>query len=320
MGVKQRLLVFIDAGGSAAQPEPALERGIFLAKEINAGLELFLSEYAHIPEHLFGAPLGWGGLKPGDHLQQAMAWLEQLAEPLSKEGLAVCKDVVWHRHPYEAVLEKVAATRPDIVIKTTRHETLLHRTLFNYTDWHLIRNCPCPLLLAKSEDEWTTRRIVACVDPAYIHSQAETLDNVIIETAQRLAYRLRGELHIFHSIEPSPLLMTWIQEHGWSLKSAERRIHEQHEALLEELLRPYGISTRRVHIATGLADKTLVQFVEAIEASLVVMGTVSKGTLGNLLIGNTAEKVLDALKCDILVVKSNPIEVKAAVPAACAPA
>ncbi len=319
MRAKQRLLVLIDPKDPAAQPGPALERGIFLAKETNAALELFLSEYSPTQGHLLGQPMQ-ASPTPRDDLQEAMAWLTQLAESLSQQGLAVCTDLARHRHPYQAVLEKVAATRPDIVIKTTRHDTLLHRTLFNYADWHLIRSCPCPLLLAKSEDEWATRRIVACVDPAHTYSQAETLDNVIIETAQQLAYRLRGELHLFHSIEPSPLLMAWVQEQGWSLKGAEQRIYEHHQTLLEELLRPYGIASRRIHIVTGLPDKTLIQFAEEIEASLVVMGAVSKGALGNLLIGNTAEKVLDALKCDILVVKSNPIEVRDAVPALCVPA
>lgn len=319
MGARQRLLVLIEHRDLAIQPEPALARGVFIAKETNATLELFLSEYSHPQGHLLGQAMATA-TAPDDYTQEAMAWLTQLAEPLGQQGLKVCTDAAWHRHPYQAALEKVAAVRPDIVIKTTRHDTLLHRTLFNYTDWHLIRNCPCPLLLAKSEDEWATRRIIACVDPAHIHSQAETLDYVIIETAQLLAYRLRGELHIFHSIEPSPLLMAWVQEQDWSLKSAEQRIYEHHQELLDELLRPYGINPQRIHILTGMPDKTLVQYAEEIEASLVVMGAVSKGALGNLLIGNTAEKVLDALKCDILVVKSNPIEVKDAVPVACVPA
>jgi hypothetical protein len=99
-----------------------------------------------------------------------------------------------------------------MVIKTTRHDNRLNRTLFNYTDWQPIRGCPCPLMLVKSAEVWETRRIVACVDPAHTHSQVETLDDCIIDTAQMLAYRLRGELHVFHSIEilPEPaFLLLW---------------------------------------------------------------------------------------------------------------
>jgi len=49
-----------------------------------------------------------------------------------------------------------------------------------------------------------------------------------------------------------------------------------------------------------------------IGATLLVMGVVSKGALELLLIGNTAEKVLDDLSCDILVVKSERLETRVA--------
>lgn len=66
----------------------------------------------------------------------------------------------------------------------------------------------------------------------------------------------------------------------------------------------------RVHMIAGKPSKTLVPFANEINASLVVMGAVSKGILETLFIGNTAERVLDKLSCDILVVKSQPVEVE----------
>ena len=38
-------------------------------------------------------------------------------------------------------------------------------------------------------------------------------------------------------------------------------------------------------------------------ASVVVMGAVSRSALTRLFIGHTAERVIDALKCDVLIVK-----------------
>lgn len=128
---------------------------------------------------------------------------------------------------------------------------------------------------------------MACVDPAHVHAKAETLDYAIIELAHALAYRLRGELHILHSIELLP-----------------------QPASLDELLRPYGIGRQRVHVVSVRPERTIARFVQKMDASLVVMGAVSKGALETLFIGNTAEKVLDDLSCDILVVKSTPLEVR----------
>jgi universal stress protein E len=95
------------------------------------------------------------------------------------------------------------------------------------------------------------------------------------------------------------------------------RLAAEHRALVEDLVRPYGISGRRLHFLTGRPAKTLVPFIQELDADLVVMGAVSKGALEALLIGNTAERILDTLPCDILVVKSQPLEVKASAPVEC---
>jgi universal stress protein E len=314
MSKRQRILVVLSQEVLDSQPEPALERGIFIARETNASLELFVSEY--YPSFYTSLMAKSVEKKePAEACRQAtLKWLQEFSEKLAEtDNLVVSADVGWNRHPYEGIMKKVSSIKPDLTIKTIRHNSSLNRTLFNYTDWRLIRSCPSPLLLAKSEDDWATRQIVACLDPAHIHAQAETLDDAIIEVAQSLTYRLRGELHIFHAIEllPEPMLM--LLQPGVSYETYKQQTRQEHEALLSELLRPYGIrGPQRLHIREGKPADALQALVKEIHASLVVMGVVPKGTLENFLIGNTAEKVLDTLSCDILVVKSNPIEVKAA--------
>lgn len=292
MVTQRRVLALLNPTASDAMAEPAFRRAWFLAREMGAALELFVSEWT-----------------PADGRGPTLAWLQELAASLIKEGIPVSTDVSSDRHAYAAIMRKVANARADIAVKTTRHDNALSRTLFNHTDWHLIRHCRCPLLLAKDECDWETRRIVACVDPAHIHSKAETLDNEIIETAQSLAWRLKGELHIFHSIED--LSTSRIQDTP-AQPGFETAARDEHEHLLRELLKPYGCGEGRVHMVAGKPSKTLVPFANEINASLVVMGAVSKGILETLFIGNTAERVLDNLSCDILVVKSRPVEVELA--------
>ncbi|ADJ28081.1 universal stress protein [Nitrosococcus watsonii] len=310
MARRQRVLIVLNPNELDSQPEPALERGVFIARETNAFLELFASEYHPSFTPLIGKP-SQNEWKPETYIRFALSRLQEISEMLiQQEQLDVSVDAAWNRHQYDGVMEKISRIKPDLIIKSTRHDNQLNRTFFNYADWHLIRNCPCPLMLAKSEDRWETRTIVACVEPSHLHGHMETLDSSIIETAQELAYRLRGELHIFHAIEfmPEPIFRLW--QPGSSYKTHKKETRQKHEALLNKLLRPYGIGTQRVHVFEGGPAETLLSFAQEIKASLVVMGAVSKGTLGNLLIGNTAEKVLDSLRCDILVVKSNPLEAK----------
>jgi universal stress protein E len=302
---RQRLLVLLQSAESYSQPEPALARAVFLARETNATLELFLSDYD--PCRLIGQA-GLRDSSAGAYLRGTQATLEAVADRLvNGERLTVATDVVSSWDPIEAIMKKVRQTRPDMVVKTTRHDSTLTRALFNFADWNLIRNCPCPVMLVKGRDVWETRRIVACVDPAHIHNHAETLDDAIIETAQMLAYRLHGELHVFHSIEILPEPAFHILHPESSYVDYERATADEHADLVEDLIRRFGIGGSRVHYAVGRPAETLPAFASAMQASLVVMGGVAKGTLELLFEGNTAEKVLDDLNCDVLVVKSTPV-------------
>ena len=47
-------------------------------------------------------------------------------------------------------------------------------------------------------------------------------------------------------------------------------------------------------------------------AALVVMGAVSRSGLSRVFIGNTAERVLDALPCDVLVIKPRGTKMRVA--------
>ena len=210
--------------------------------------------------------------------------MQAIAEGIIEaERLTATAEVVWSPHPFDAIMRKADALRPDMVIKTTRHDNRLSRTLFNYTDWHLIRALTCPLMLVKGEDVWETRRIVACVDPAHVHSQAEMLDDAIVEAAQVLAYRLRGELHIFHSVELLPEPAFRLLHPDLSYAEHVEAAMSEHTTLVEDLLRRFGIGLHKVHLALGKPSETLPAFAREVEASLVVMGVVSKGTLERLL-------------------------------------
>ncbi|MGH8580528.1 MAG: universal stress protein [Gammaproteobacteria bacterium] len=293
----KRILSVLDPLIGAHTVEPALARGAFFARETGARLELFAA---------LNQQAGPIARAEQPSLESVIPWLKELAGPLIRSGLSVSVDALWSRHTYDAIMTKIAALQPDLVIKATQHDSTLRRTLFNYTDWHLIRHCSAPLLLAKKECDWQSRRVLACVDPSHPHSSAETLDYEIIEAAHLLAYQTRGELHVFHAIEPIARPLT-----------KPEQLYEEHRELLGGLIRPYGVSEQRLHIVHGQPTHTLLPVVEQLGADLVVMGAVSKGTLETLFVGHTAEKILDDLHCDILVVKSLPLKLEDTVTSPC---
>ena len=70
------------------------------------------------------------------------------------------------------------------------------------------------------------------------------------------------------------------------------------------MCRRFRVSERFVHLIEGDPSPELVKLAQRMKAQLVVMGAVSRTGLKRLFIGNTAERLLDALPCDICVVKA----------------
>ena len=306
MSEKKKLLVVLDY---EAENQPALDRALFLARQSQAELELFVSEFsAALYAHMAVTREG-DELSPDAYLREVESWLFKLAEPLREQGLTVHTDSVWNRHQYAGILEKVASSQPDLVIKATAHDSRLHRTLFNYTDWHLIRECGAPLLLVKSEDDWHSKRIIASVDPAHVHGKAEQLDANIMAAACDWARDTGGELHVFHSIEllPEPVILAG--PYNPTYEDYQGMVETASKEQLDRFMQDYPeVSESRVHLREGKPEDTLPVLVRELQASLVVMGAISRGHRGLLLIGSTAENVLDDLACDILVIKPDADE------------
>jgi universal stress protein E len=63
------------------------------------------------------------------------------------------------------------------------------------------------------------------------------------------------------------------------------------------------VPARRRHLEEGHPALVLPALARRLHADMVVMGAVSRSGWQRLLIGNTAEQIIDDLKCDLLIVK-----------------
>lgn len=59
-----------------------------------------------------------------------------------------------------------------------------------------------------------------------------------------------------------------------------------------------------VHFVAGSPRDVLLEHSKIIRANVVVMGVVARGALRRLMLGSTAEQVLDKLPCDVLAVRA----------------
>ena len=83
----------------------------------------------------------------------------------------------------------------------------------------------------------------------------------------------------------------------------ERQIRDQHKKRFYEIAQFHGIGTKRCHLISGLAHEELPALAENLNATVVVMGAVARNRWKRIFIGATAERTLEHLPCDLLIVK-----------------
>jgi universal stress protein E len=217
--------------------------------------------------------------------------------------------VHWDNPLYRGIVRRVAESAPDLVVKDTHYHTALRRTLFTNTDWNLIRTCPAPILLAKGGDWPAVPRVLAALDPGHLGDKPAALDHDILDWGELFAARMGGELHAVHAFFPAALLAATTTMAGMPLVSgvtaAEIVANERGRiaGVLSEIVATHALDPGRVHLEQGSAADVLPRITESLAASLLVMGAVSRSRLQEIFLGSTAERVLDRIGCDVLVVK-----------------
>jgi universal stress protein E len=302
-----RILAVIDPTVDA---QPAAAKAARLARRTGAALELFSCDY---DPALTGQPFFDAGVMQqlrAELIAERTARLEDMADELRQTGLDVATHVHWDNPLHEGILRRVAECEPDIVFKDTHYHSLLRRALFSNTDWNLVRSCPVPLLLCRTAD-WAPRpKILAALDPGHHGDKPAVLDHDILAAAQLLARHLDGDVEAVHVFFPAALLAATSATGGVplapdlggvSLIEAER---DRMNQAMGEIAAAHGLDPRAVQVMQGSAAERLPQLAAQRAVDLLVMGAVSRSRLRELFIGSTAERVLDHLPCDVLIIKS----------------
>ena len=287
--------------------QPAMERAAWLAGKTGASLELFICYYNEYlsGDRLFDSPSLEKARQEiiGGHEKR----LEQLAAPLRESGLDVQTTAVWDHPLYEGIVRHAAATGADIVFKDTHHHSAVSRALLTNTDWNLIRACAAPLWLVKPKAFAEKPVFIAAIDPLNEHDKPAALDDEILVISKLLAEAADGEVRAFHSYDPRIAVATATANAyipvSLPFDEIEKQMREQHEKRFSEVTEFHGVDEAHSHLVAGLTHEELPELSEKLKADVVVMGAVSRNRWKRLFIGATAERTLEHLPCDLLIVK-----------------
>jgi universal stress protein E len=198
------------------------------------------------------------------------------------------------------IIERVLGEGHDLVVVTSDEDREDRATIRR-----LLRKCPCPVWVIRPTRA-RTQRVLAAVNPD--PSEAE-LNRTILELATSMVDLHGGEFHVVHAWE---LYGEATMRHSAfmhvppaeldALRDEECAKHaEALAALVASSQAPEA--TRQVHLVNGAAAEVIPALVSRLRINLLVMGTVARTGVSAMVMGNTAERVLDEVNCSLIAVK-----------------
>jgi len=287
-----------------AKQLPAIEKTVQLGHALNAEVCLFQA----ISDPIYVDLVALNGQSLSQLEREASAAqhkrLEIQARRMRRRGLKVTTAVEWDYPAHEAVIRAAARFEADLIVVDCHRATHLAPWLLHFTDWELLRNSTIPVLLVKNRRPYRRPKVLAAVDPGHAFDKPATLDDEILRYGSTIAEALHGALHAVHAYNPLLLGMSTDElSASGGIGKAQARAAARAHAAVDPKLNSMGVARARRHIIDGFPIDVIERVTRELHAALLVMGAVSRSGWRRLFVGNTAERMLDRMSCDILIVK-----------------
>jgi len=292
----KRILVDVDATAIA---HPALERAVRLAR--SSGATLTITDVLAVPSHARSyLPAALEEELVSERRRQLARVADTVTDVRAESRLLVGR-------PATALVQEVLRSNYDLLMRShARDLAALGPKPFGAVDMELLRTCPCPVLLVRHGSPAPHPQMVAAVNASSEETEERALNTKIVEAALMMASHLDAGA--------PRLLQAWVPFADRTIRSHaaadQLAVHAENSrqratADLARLVQSFDGSVARLQptLRRGAPEDVIPEFVVTEGIDLVVMGTVARGGIAGMLLGNTAERVLRKLPCSVLTVK-----------------
>lgn len=306
----KKILVDLDP---TKDKQPALERGIYLAKKYDASLTLFLAVYNRgLVTSLFFDSEQLDAAKKG-FINTKKRWLKSYLQVAEDSGVNSDMKIVWAKPIYEAINQQANEGNYDLVIKSTHKHPTINKILFTPNDWQLLKTSKVPIILTKADTSSEYANVMAAIDPSNRHDHSLELDPKILRVSREVAAGVDAKTHVAHCYDPiayqlwtdigvgmgtgmGPADFTMGQDNYDRYIDQLKADNEKH---FNDSIDAVNFPKENLHLEEGYPEQILPSLVEANDIDLLVMGT----SYHSGLIGSTIEKILDDVNCDVMAVQ-----------------
>ena len=303
----RNILVHVD---TRRDEQPMLDCAVKLAKDHQASLTLATV----VPEFSWPVRLATTDYaKVRESIEQEkQAALGALADKLRQTGLTASTKVLSGKSSDQIIGEVVHGSH-DLVLTASKGPSSSHPGNFGTTASRLIRFCPCPVWAFRESKTCGAGTTLVAVDANPSDEAHRNLNHELLQLGKALA----GDPHVAHvwNVYGGDWVKDYMKPEDFEeiVAAGENEARQQ----LQELLASSTVSpsASHVHVLRGEPAQALIDFSSERDIDVLIIGTVGRSGLSGLLIGNTAETLMNKVGCSIVAVKpagfQTPIRVAA---------
>lgn len=268
-GGLDRILVVIDP---TRLVQPAVEKAEWIAARNRAVLHFFCCVWDDEA----------GDDSPASALiiAQTEAWVERVAQGSRDKGLEVIVEVNWDRNWRERIAVAARDAGAGLIVKTVSRHSLVRRQLMRTSDWVVLRDASCPTLLVDARRPPNPKIVLAAVKLKPKDETHTILNDRVIDMAHRIVEAFQGELHavtVYRGDE----------------------IYFDRQRFADSCKLPRN----QVHAAEGAPAKGIAEVASRVGADVLIVGCASTAVPEKgVIIGDTAQRVIDEVSTDIIVI------------------
>lgn len=135
-------------------------------------------------------------------------------------------------------------------------------------------------------------------------SYHDALNLKLIELTTDLSHRIQKDpdVHLLSAYPVAPINIA-IELPDFDPNLYNNALRGQHLIAMKELRQKFSIPEEKTHVKEGLPEQVIPQVCEELNAGIVVLGILGRTGLSAAFLGNTAEQLIDHIKCDLLAIK-----------------
>lgn len=173
---------------------------------------------------------------------------------------------------------------------------------------YLLRHAVPPVWCLGQHSLTKASRVVAAIN-LRDDEENKALNNQLVQSAISFATSVGADLHLLHAwnLEGEGFIRAWERKSELEIAQIAEREKNIRLRKIEEYADKTIYKNLHINLVEGQAKEVISNFISENDVDLLLMGTFARTNLAGIVIGNTAEILLDYIDCPLVAFKSESI-------------